>query len=244
MNAELKELLGKAFEQAEFLRAAGVAVRQQLSEGVTILKAYDIIDKYWPAREGAKMKLMLSSAFPSRNADMILCARFSRQLGEGLQFLISKEFFEQAIPQIAPLIEEKLKVLNQADLNDPIALAAFQAFRKEPARFVNYMEDGWFEGRGALLADNVKAWTELTQEARSVENGDYLFMEDYRGKLDDLLKFVLRYFEDGEEGLQNKTLDGVEYYADQILVRLKVCELFLEYLDMPVNPPATEGDPS
>ena len=230
MTAQLKEAFAAATSEVAMLNEAAEVVIAQLKDGVALDVAYKIVDRYWEGRDAAQVKTRLSAAFPEDNGTAILNAPFTEKIGIALDFSQSKAFVELAFPCIIELVEGKFAEINSKDLNDPAALVIYNRFRKEPARFIEYVRDNWFEGRDEMDRNEIQSWDQLKEEARCVDNGDYLTLDDYRHEIAEVQKIVLDMF-DVKKELTKMDLGGLTYYTDRLLTRMKLCMYFALYIE-------------
>lgn len=242
MTEQLKAAFNAAITEVSLLNEAAAVVIAQLKQGVQLDVAYKIVDRYWEGRDADKVKTRLSSNFPEDNGIAILNAPFTEKIGIALDFSQSKAFVEQAFPVIIELVEGKFAEINSKDLNDPAALIIYNDFRKEPARFIEYVRDNWFEGRDELDRNEIQSWNQLREEARCVDNGDYLSLDDYRREFTELQKIVLGMFDPKKE-LTKMDLGGLSFYSDRLLSRMKLCMFFADFISQLVCDNTDPQDP-
>ncbi|MNM31886.1 hypothetical protein D3C81_424720 [compost metagenome] len=230
MIEQMRQAFAAAVSEVSLLNEAADVVVAQLKEGVNLEVAYKIVDRYWEGRDAAKVKTNLSASFPEDNGQAILNAPFTEKIGMALDFSQSKAFVEMAFPCIIELVEAKFKEINSKDLNDTGALIVYNDFRKEPARFIEYVRDNWFEGRDELDRNEIQSWTQLREEAKCVDNGDYLMLDDYRHEITALQEIVMKMF-DLKTEIAQIDLGGLSWYSDRLLCRMKLCMFFANYIE-------------
>lgn len=219
-----------ALKEISQIREAALLVVAQLKNGVNVETAYSIIDRYWVGSDAVRMKQNLQAAFPDENGRMLLNAPFNDKMGIAMDFVVTRDYLNQVFPEIIRLVEEKFALINSRDLNDEAAMQLYIKFRKEPARFVEYVQDGWFEGREGLENGAICGWQDLKDEARCVDNGQFLMLDDYRHTIGEAKKQVFEYLFSKTQA-QNLSLGDTSWNTDRAETRIKLCQYFLNYLE-------------
>lgn len=222
--------LSAALTELEQIRATAATVVEELKHGIALEPAYLIIDRYWDGNEASNLKTKLSGNFPKENGEAILYATFSDKLGVALEMVHTKDYFSRAFPEIIAQVERVFAIINSKDLNDQEALMKLNDFRKEPARFIDFIGSGWFDGRDKVVKNEITSWDGLRQETDSIESGDYLFLNDYR-------QDIRRAQEKMEENLfgyndpSTYALGGLDDCMCRLIGMVKVTALFVQYLE-------------
>lgn len=216
---ELKQIV----EAAQF-------VNDQLKDGVELDKAYLIIDRYWEGVEAADMKTQLSGTFLHENSSVILNHDFAPNFSSSGGFITAKAYLEEALPEIIELVECVYADINSKDLNDPEAMATYVNFRKEPARFIDYVNNDWWPNQEKILKDEIVTWYGIHEDSKSVERGSFLFLDDYRSLLTTAQQNLSKRV---DETLRRDgfSLSSLVYRVEDLLVVIKMIELFARYLD-------------
>ncbi|MBS9730368.1 hypothetical protein [Pseudomonas aeruginosa] len=230
MNREVCELGIKALHELELIRKTSEDDLALLKEGIGPKAAYAIIDRYWSGEQAEKMKVRVTAQFPKDNGGIILCTSLGEQAGYILALGATKAFFAVAFPRIGGRLEQVFSSINRADLNDPVALEKYNELRKEPARFFEYFANGFFEGKEKVADGEITCWTQLRDHARCVDDGDYLFLDDYDFELKQVKENFYQYYL-SPSSIKEQSLAGIDYYTQQLGVRVRLAKLFSCFLD-------------
>ena len=231
MSAEITEAALAANEEIKLAREASILVRKQLEEGVDISIAYSVIDRYWDAEDARGLKVKMTNTFPRTNGIMLLEAPFNEKMGAALTFPAVRAYISLVIPAIVTHVERVYKAVNDADLNDEVALHAFNEFRKHPTKFLDLIEGMYGPEREKVLDGTYADWRDIPVSER-IENGDYLFLYDYRTELAKAEKNVLEdLFGRPDQDDEIRSIQSVEYLAERIRVKVRLCTLFHHFLE-------------
>lgn len=223
--------LSEAISELELIRTTTSSVLDQLRGGVGLDAAYMIIDRYWEGAEASKLKTRLSGQFPKDNGYVIQSANFSDKLGVALSLDKTKAYLAGIFPAIATRIEEIYDHINSKDLNDTAALLVLNDFRKEPARFMDFITSGWYEQRDKVVKGEITDWDGLREyETDSIDSGDYLFLTDYRKELSSAQE---RMQEDlfGYNTPSTYSMGGIDECMSRFIGMVKMIGLFVAYLE-------------
>lgn len=230
MSQHILQTLNASLNELELIRTTGASVVEQLRSGVNLETAYMIVDRYWDGNEASNLKVKLSGSFPKENGYAILSTPFGHKLGVALSIEATKEYLTQVFAEITTQIERVYDIINSKDLNDPEALMKLNDFRKEPARFIDLVNEGWFSERDKVVSGEIADWNGLREvETDSIDNGNYLFLTDYRKGLADAQKKM----EEDLFGYNDPTtyaLGGLDDCICRLLGMVKMTGLFAAYL--------------
>lgn len=230
MSAEITEAALAANEEVKLVREASALVCKQLEEGVDISIAYSVIDRYWEGEDARRLKVQMTNTFPRNNGQTLMEAPFSEKMGSALTFPAVRAYISLVIPQITGLVEQVYKAVNDTDLNDEGALQAFNEFRKHPTKFLDLIEGMYGPEREKVLDGTYVTWQDIPTSTR-IENGDYLFLYDYRTELLKAEKNVLNdLFGHPDQDDEIKSIRSVEYLTERIRVKVRLCTLFHAFL--------------
>lgn len=230
MSQELTTSLSAALTELEQIRVTAASVVEQLKHGIGLEPAYLIIDRYWEGNEASNLKTKLSGNFPRENGEAILSATFSERLGVALEMTHTKAYFNRAFPEIISQVERVYDIINAHDLNDQEALMKLNDFRKEPARFIDFISSGWFDGRDKVVKGEISNWDGLRQETDSIESGDYLFLNDYRQDI----RCAQEKMEENLFGYNDPStyaLGGLDDCMCRLIGMVKVTAYFVQFLE-------------
>lgn len=229
MSPELREFKANAMAELANLKSIGAAVTKKLEGGLEVTEAYKIIDSLWLPAEANRLKTELSSEFPDRNGSVILNASLSGEVSMLLEIPKTLEFFDKAFPEIILKVNAVYEQINGLGISNQEAIDKYNSFRKEPAKFADFVQDLWYPDSDSLQNGNVKTWKDIGRDSYRVENGDYLLMVDYGeviGKSRDHLKECLL----DTLVSQDMRLGDVDYRAEQLIGMVEMIGLFSDYL--------------
>jgi len=231
MTPEIRQFKANALKELQDLKSVSDGIMERLQKSCPISVAYEIVDNLWTPAEAMRIKTELSTEFPERNGNVILNTPFTGKVSMLMSIPQTLEFFEKAFPEIIEKVTTIYKQINDMGLNDPEAIEKYNAFRKEPARFADYVRDlFWYPDSEALQKGQIKSWKDVTEESVSVENGDYLLLVDY-GEF--IRKSQAKLKESLLDSLNNSDmrLGFVNYKASQLVGMVQLVGLFSDYLD-------------
>lgn len=230
MSQHILQALNASLNELATIRTTAAAVVDQLRGGVNLETAYMIVDRYWDGNEASNLKVKLSGSFPKENGYAILSANFGHKLGVALSIEVTKEYITQVFAEITTQVERVLDIINSKDLNDPEVLMKWNDFRKEPARFIDLVNEGWYRDREKVVSGEIANWDGLRGvETDSIDNGNYLFLTDYRKGLADAQEKM----EEDLFGYNDPTtyaLGGLDDCMCRLIGMVKLTGLFAAYL--------------
>jgi hypothetical protein len=229
MSPELREFKANAMAELVSLKEIGVAVTKKLEGPVEITEAYSIVDKLWLPAEANRLKTELSGEFPDRNGSVILNSPLTGETSLLLEVPKTLEFMAKAFPEIILKVNEIYAQINNLGINNQEAIDKYNSFRKEPAKFADFVQDLWYPDSDSLQNGTVKTWKDIGRDSYRVENGDYLLMVDYgeviRKSQDHLKECLLDTLVS-----QDMRLGDVDYRAEQLIGMIEMIGLFSDYL--------------
>lgn len=230
MTPELREFKANAMEELMKLKTVGDEIVKRIEGGLEITAAYEIIDKLWLPAEANRLKTGLSTEFTENNGRVILNASLSGEVSLLLEIPKTIEFMDKAFPEITAQVNSIYAQINNLGTSHPDAIDKYNNFRKEPAKFADFVQDLWYPDCTSLRDGTIKAWKDIGAESYRVENGDYLLMVDY-GEV--IRKSQARLKECLLDTLVSKDtcLNDVNYRAEQLIGMVELIGLFAEYLD-------------
>lgn len=230
MSAEAKELYDKAREELFGLKNAVKGICETLQNGCSLEVAYEIIDRCWLPNEANRIKTGLSSDFPERNGRAILDAPLSGEVSMLVAVPATAEYLSKVFPEIIAGVEALYAKINELGTSDGEALEQFNQFRKEPARFIDYVKDLWYPQQDQLVEQRITSWEELCKESESVENGKYLIMTDYRSAIRDaqqnLDDCILKSLQQS-----NIRLTSIQWKCEDLIGLNELIMLFSDFID-------------
>ena len=167
-----------AKQEVQTILNAAKQMQETLKNGITVHEASDLLDRLWSPREAEELKIKLSGTNPRANGDVIRFAELDKRLAEKMSLEVTKAFFKNADEYIVCFLQAKLDRINALDLRSEEGLVAITDLRRQVARYVGFISWGIYDIREQLLGGNPLKWGDLTSSTESVENGDYLFLED------------------------------------------------------------------
>lgn len=230
MTPELREFKANALAELMKLKAVGDEIVKRIEDGLEISAAYEIIDKLWLPAEANRLKTELSSEFPESNGRVILNAPLSGEVSLLMEIPKTLEFMDKAFPEIIAAVNAIYTQINNLGVDNQEAIEKYNSFRKEPAKFADFVQDLWYPDSTSLQDGTIKSWKDIAQESYRVENGDYLLMVDYGEvirKSQDCLKECLLDTLVSED----MRLGDVNYRSEQLIGMVELIGLFSEYLD-------------
>lgn len=230
MTPELREFKANAIGELSHLKSIGDSIMKRLENGLVISEAYEIIDSLWLPAEAMRLKTELSTEFPEANGRAILTAPLSGEVSILMSIPKALEFMDKAFPEIILQVNAIYKQINDLGISDPEAVDKYNAFRKEPAKFADFVQDLWYPDSDSLQNGTVKTWKDIGRDSYRVENGDYLLMVDYgeviRKSQDHLKECLLDVLVSDD-----MRLNDVGYRAEQLMGMIEMIALFSDYLD-------------
>lgn len=229
MTPELREFKANALAELVKLKTIGDEIVKRIEGGLEITAAYEIVDKLWLPAEATRLKTELSSEFPDANGRVILNASLSGEVSLLLEVPKTLEFMDKAFPEIIAAVNDIYNQINNLGISDPDAIDKYNGFRKEPAKFADFVQDLWYPDSTSLQDGTVKTWKDIGRDSYRVENGDYLLMVDY-GEV--IRKSQARLKECLLDTLvsDDMRLNDVNYRAEQLIGMIELIGLFSDYL--------------
>lgn len=230
MTPELREFKANALAELMKLKAVGDEIVKRIQDGLEISAAYEIIDKLWLPGEAMRLKTELSSEFPERNGRVILDAPLSGEVSLLMTIPKTLEFMDKAFPEIIAKVTLIYNQINNLGVDNQEAIDKYNSFRKEPAKFADFVQDLWYPDSRSLQDGTVKTWKDIGKESYRVDNGDYLLMVDY-GEV--IRKSQARLKECLLDTLVSESmrLGDVNYSSEQLIGMVELIGLFSDYLD-------------
>lgn len=202
---------------------------ETLKPGVSVELAYAVIDETWTGNEASDIKTRLCSSFPKENSEAILRAPLPAEFSGSSNVSNAKCYLVSALEEITANIKNAEDFINQRDINDPEAIIKMNEFRKEPARFIDLIKEGWVPNKEQLLNGEITSWQDFVTESETVDSGNYLFLNDYRGELKEAFgKFEESFF--GRNDLSTCRIGDIGNYVERLLVVIKVVCMFNTFL--------------
>lgn len=230
MTPELREFKANALAELVKLKTIGDEIIKRIEGGLELSAAYEIVDKLWLPAEANRLKTELSSISPEKNGRVILTSPLSGEVSLLMEIPKTIEFIAKAFPEIIAKVNSIYTQINNLGISHPDAIDKYNDFRKEPAKFADFVQDLWYPDSKSLQDGTVKTWKDIGKDSYRVENGDYLLMVDYGEvirKSQDCLKECLL---DTLVSDQMR-LDDVNYRSEQLMGMVELIGLFSEYLD-------------
>jgi len=230
MTPELREFKSNALGELTRLKTIGDEIVKRLETGLELTAAYEIVDKLWLPAVANRIKTEFTSASPEKNARVILNTPLSGEVSLLLEIPKTLEFMAKAFPEIIAQVNDIYNQINNLGVDNQEAIEKYNSFRKEPAKFADFVQDLWYPDSDSLQNGTVKTWKDLAQDSYRVENGDYLLMVDYGeviGKAQERLKECLL----DTLVTDDMRLNDLNYRAEQLIGMVELIGLFAEYLD-------------
>lgn len=216
-----------AKQEVEGILNAAKQMQETLKNGVTVHEASDILDRLWDVREAEEFKLKLSATDPKGNGDVIRFAELDKHLAEKMTMDVTKAFFKNADMFIVGHLQKCLDRINAMDLSSDEGLACITDLRRQVARYASFISWGVYDIREQLLSSNPLKWGDITSSTETVENGDYLFLED----LPSVLKKVHDdYAEDRFALKQWESIQSITHSFESVEAVIRLVLLFAGYL--------------
>jgi len=230
MSPELRQFKADALAELMNLKSVTDGIMKKLEEGLPITVAYEIIDNLWLPGEAMRLKTELSSEFPDRNGQVIMNAPLSGEVSLLMSIPKTTEFLDKAFPEIIIKVNAIFNGINNLGVDNQEAIEKYNSFRKEPAKFADYVSDLWYPESEALQNGTVRTWKDIGRDSNSVENGDYLLLVDYgetirksQAKLKECLLDTL--------SSEEMRLGYVHYKTEQLMGLVELIGLFSDYVD-------------
>lgn len=230
MTPELREFKTNALAELMKLKAVGDEITKKIEGDLDIAAAYQIVDSLWLPGEANRIKTELSGEFPDRNGRTILNTPLSGEVSLLMEIPKTLEFMDKAFPEIIGKVNSIYNQINSMGVDNQEAIEKYNSFRKEPAKFADFVHDLWYPDSYSLQNGTVKTWKDIGQDSWRVENGDYLLMVDFgeviRKSQDSLKECLLDTLVS-----EDMRLGDVNYRAEQLVGMVELIGLFSEYLD-------------
>lgn len=230
MTPELQQFQAEAFTELKRIKSITDEIIKKLESTVPLAVAYEIVDNLWLTNQASRLKTELSSEFPERNGSVILNAPLTEEVSLLLAIPKTVEFLDKAFPEIIIRVKEVYSGINSKGLSDETAIELYNNFRKEPARFADFVKDLWYPESDRLQKGLVGNWKEISQSSYSVENGDYLLMTDYAENIRKAQGALYTTLVDSmlKDGI---TLRNISYKIDQLVGMVNLIGLFGAYIE-------------
>lgn len=173
---EQQHQAAKAETNAYVERMGGLI--KKLETGIELREACEVADRFWDAREAAEIKTRLFNSFPKVNGRVLLDKDLDEKITLKMPTDEARKYFEVSGLYIQTKIDQSLKNINSLGLDNEAAAELLTALRKEVARYLGFINWGIYEIKAQLLDSKPNRWEDLSPNVDSVENGDYLFMEN------------------------------------------------------------------
>lgn len=230
MTPELREFKANALEELMKLKIIGDQIMKKLEAGIDITAAYEIIDNLWLPGEANRLKTELSSEFPERNGRTILNAALSGEVSLLMSIPKTLEFMDKAFPEIIAKVNAVYAQINNLGVDNEEAIQKYNNFRKEPAKFADFVQDLWYPDSDSLEKGTIKVWKDIGKDSYRVENGDYLLMVDYGEVIRKSQAHLKECLLDTLVS-EDMRLNDVNYRSEQLIGMVNLIGLFSDYLD-------------
>lgn len=229
MSPELREFKANAMAELLELKSIGDGIVKRIEGGLEISAAYEIVDKLWLPTEASRLKTEMSSEFPDRNGQAILNASLASDVSMLLEIPRTLEFMDKAFPEIIMKVNAVYAQINNLGTSNQEAIEKYNSFRKEPAKFADFVQDLWYPDSKMLQDGTVKTWKDIGRDSYRVENGDYLLMVDYGEVIRKSQEHLKECLLDAlvTDGMR---LSDVNYRAEQLIGMVEMIGLFSDYL--------------
>jgi hypothetical protein len=206
---------------------------EQLREGVSLKEANEIINRFWPTREANDLKVRMYSTFPKENGQIILNMGLDKRISDSISTDKTRQYFNGMGVYIQSEVQVILDNINARPLDCPDTARMLNVVKAQVSRYINFVNWGVYEIKAQLLASGPKKWVDLTTTVESVENGDYLFLEnipDLIGKAHD--KFI----EENFPTSYSVSLSDVDWRFGSLDAVMELSLLFAGYLHSFTDP--------
>lgn len=209
------------------------SVVKHLRNGVSFPVAANIINTYWgDSAKGKQLKLKLSSSDLRVNGETILHTNIDREdilkiVGERKGIY---EYFTAVHAYINDRVDTVLEGLHRAEFNE-VELACYNEFRKEVVRYLDYINNYFWDIRTLLEKEDTTCWTQLGIPTAGSDDGDYLFFDSFKEDLDRQHKVFMENFVDLKNIDNWYSLSSCEHFANRLTAQIKLPYLFACWLD-------------
>lgn len=156
---------------------------EQLKTGVSYKEGCDIANRFWPVREAAEIKLCLFDSFPLENGQVILGKGLDKRVSDQITTNLTQAYFKSAGEYISSMVQAILDDINSKGLVSEDAIHTLNRLKAQVSRYIGFVSWGVYEIKVQLLDHSPKGWQDLSPTVESVENGDYLFLENIPDKV-------------------------------------------------------------
>jgi len=206
-----------------------------LEQGVDISVANRIISEMWiDDQYSRRIKTRLSASFPKENGDILSNARLGpadmeRWFSEKAQIA---GYFDTCHAFINDLVVEITEKLGTPGGDSETKLVAYNEFRRQCLTYLLFIESWSWEARDSISEGNCNSWDELvaaTPIPSGVDNGDYLFIDDFVTPL----KVAQANYTRRVIGFDSRTqwsIREIRWVGDRIAPQVAIQYLFAQYL--------------
>lgn len=216
-------------------RESANLVIDTLQEGVEISVAHRIISEHWgDTGTASRLRTKLFGKFPKENGEVLLYAPLTeddleRWKGDRTEVM---EYFGLVHAYVIEHVAALTAKMNRYDSSDMAALELYNGFRKNVLRYICYIDYEFYSVRQILEEDGVLDWDNLAKllPIAEIENGDYLFMDDFIPKLVETQGTYLER-DIQVEARDQYSVNDMEWVLRKMVPHIRIPFLFGEYLN-------------
>lgn len=203
------------------------ALSERLKQGISYKEGCEIANQFWSPREAAEVKLQLFDSFPLENGQVILAKGLDKQVSGKITTNLTQGYFEAAGSYISCQVQAILDDINTKGLASEDASYTLNHLKAQTARYISFINWGIYEIKAQLLDPDPKQWGDLSPTVESVENGDYLFLEN----IPDLVtKAHEKFAEENFPQQYHVSLSDVDWRCNNLDAAMELSLLFAAFL--------------
>jgi hypothetical protein len=225
---QLVELRNAAHAEMTNSTAAMKDLVKQLQEGVSYKEACEVANRFWPVREASEIKLRLFDSFPKENGQVILNKGLDKRISDTIATEQAQKYFEAAGVYISEKVQAILDDINSKNLACQDAAFTLNTLKAQVSRYMGFVNWGVYEIKTQLLDPDPKQWGDLSPSVESVENGDYLFLENIPNLVD---KAHAKFIEENFPYKYSLSLGDVDWRSSTLGAVTELSLLFAAYLE-------------
>lgn len=230
---ELQTLKEIALAETNKFVADVEVVVKHLREGVSFEVATTIIESYWGNSAKTKeLKLQLNSMDRSANGRVILHTNIDKE--DVLRIMGDRKAVEDYFTAVHAFIDDRIEtVLNGLKRTNftEAELVSYNTFRKEVVRYLDYINNYFYDIQPILEKDEITCWTQLATKTGRSEDGDYLFFDSFKEELKREQKYFVETHVNLDKASDYYSLSSCECFAKRLDSQVKLPYLFACWLD-------------
>ena len=203
-----------------------------LDKGLELGVAKRIVAEIWgDTREAIMIKTRLSGNFPKDNGDQIKYSNFNAAARNHFAAMVEPIFlyFRETRSYIEAEVAKIMELLKGSDLTDEGVMLKYNEFRKEVMRYISALTYCSASSFKNIDETKIESFKDIPLSDSHVEQGDYLFLDCFKDRLERCHKeTLLNMFE--KEVYSYQSISDFRWQNESMEGYVWVTDLFAKYL--------------